>query len=349
MITTYGGYITEVIAPVVEAESPVSPVLTLTLALGGVVGLFCGTGLAYVVRIADRTFHNPNELRQALGLPIMGQIPPLVVQNGKAGKDAGEEVVFPIDPTLISYHRPRSRHAEAFRGLRTALFFNAHVGQHKVIQITSPNPKDGKSTMAANLAICMAQSGKKVMLVDCDLRNPTVHKLFGLKNSVGASDVIAGEAELPDAIQSVDVENLSIVPSGPNPSNPSELLTSPRFDELVKLLGERYDLIIVDSPPLLAVSDPATIASRVDGVLLVMRITKDGRPEAVQAKQLLASMGAEILGVVVNGWHQVRGYGYGYYGHKYGYGYGYGYGERDSEYYEDEETATARLSSTGSR
>ena len=349
LIKDYGGYITEVISPVEQAQDPVSPVLIKTLALGGVLGLFCGTGLAYVVRLVDRTFHNPNELRQALALPIIGQVPALVIENGKAGKAAGGEIESPFVPTLVSYHRPRSRYAEAFRGLRTAIYFNAHVGKHKVIQITSPNPKDGKSTLAANLAISMAQSGKKVMLVDCDFRNSTVHKLFGLNNSVGASNVIAGDQELPDVIQSVDVENLSILPGGPHPSNPSELLTSPKFDELVTLLSERYDLIIIDSPPALAVSDPATIASRVDGVLLVLRITKDGRPEAVQAKQLLTSVGAQMLGVVVNGWHQASGYGYGYYGQGYGYGYGYGYGEKDSDYYQDEEAPATQLSSADSQ
>jgi capsular exopolysaccharide synthesis family protein len=345
LIKDYGGYITEVISPVEQPRRAVSPNLVLTLGMGCFLGLFFGMSLAYVMHLADRTFHNPDELRQAMALPIMGHIPALdgAAQNGSSNGKAGSRLA----PTLVSYHRPRSQQAEAFRGLRTALYFNAHVGHHKVIQVTSANPRDGKSTVAANLAICMAQSGKNVLLVDCDLRNSKVHKLFAVDSSIGMSHIIADKAELPDAIQSVDIENLSILPCGAHPSNPSELLTSTRFDEVIKLLSEKYDLIIIDTPPMLVVSDPATIASRVDGVLLVVRITKDGRPEAIQARQLLQSMGAEILGIVVNGWQQDRNYGYGYYGRKYG--YGYGYGDKAGEYYSDEEPVAEVTSSDASQ
>jgi len=349
LIKDYGGYITEVISPVEQAKSPASPVLLLSLALGGILGLFGGAGMAYVTDIADRTFHNPEQLRQALALPLMGHVPGLVARDEKA--DAGD-AKSPIHPTLVCHHRPRSRHAEAFRGLRTALFFSTHVGGHKVIQVTSPNPGDGKSTITANLAISMAQSGKKVLVIDCDFRHSTVDRVFGIDAEAGVSNVLVDEAELSDVIQPVGIEGLSVLPCGPHPPNPSELLTLPRFEQLIKLLREQYDFVLVDSPPMLAVSDPAVVAPRVDGVLLTVRINKNGRPQAMQAREMLTGLGVDVLGVIVNGWEQDRNYGYGYYNSKYGYGqyggkYGHSYyytkegsdrGAIDSHYYLEDES-----------
>ena len=166
------------------------------------------------------------------------------------------------------------------------MYFGTQDENHKVIQITSPNPGDGKTTLAANLAVSIADSGKRVLLIDADFRRPKVHKYFGLDNAVGVSTVIAGEAEIPDAIRPTAVENLSAMPCGPRPHNPADLLTSPRFKEMIDLVREQYDFVIVDTPPLLAVTDPSVVAPRVDGVLMVLRLSKHARDAAMRATEL---------------------------------------------------------------
>jgi capsular exopolysaccharide synthesis family protein len=221
--------------------------------------------------------------------------------------------------------------AEAYRSIRTALYFGTRGQEHKVIQVTSADAGDGKTTLVCNLAVSLAQSGKKVCLLDADFRRSRLHDMFGIDKPIGISSVMAGKAELTDAIYATGVENLSLLPCGPRPSNPSELLTSERFKELLDVLRTKFDIILIDTPPLLAVTDPSAVAPRVDSVLLVMRITKHVRPNALRAKQVLDGLGANVLGVVVNGVEVRAGYGHdgGY--RRYGYGYG-GYGYRDHDY-----------------
>ena len=329
LIKDYGGFLTEVISPVVKPNKPVKPVLAIILGLGFVLGGMFGVGLVYVVDIADRTFRNPEEIHQVLQLPVIGHVPELVARNGKAVA-LQDAAACAIEPTIVIHHEPRSVKSEAIRGLRTAIYFSTRGSGHKVIQITSPHSGDGKTTLISNLAVSIAQTGKRVLLMDCDLRRPTVHKKFGLTSTLGVSNVLVDEAELVEAIQSDVVPNLSVLPSGPTPPNPAELLTLPRFEQLLNLVREQYDFVLVDSPPLLAVSDPCIIAPRVDGVLLAIKIVHNGRPHAIAAREMLAGLNVNVLGVVVNGWDQDRSYGYGNYGSKRGYGYGYTYGSRYS-------------------
>jgi capsular exopolysaccharide synthesis family protein len=240
-----------------------------------------------------------------------------------------------LDTSLIAHYKPKSRSAESFRAIRTALYFSSRGSQHRVIQMTSPDPRDGKSTITANLAIAIAQSGKKTLLVDADFRRPRVHHLFGLKDDVGVTSVIAQSVELPEAIQASEVENLDCLPCGPRPDNPAELLTSAKFDELLAVLKDKYDFVLVDSPPILAVTDPGAIASRVDGVLMVLRINAQARHAATQSVEILRELGANLLGIVVNGVDGANSYGYR------GYGYGYAYGEgskKSSAYYAEAES-----------
>src|SRR5262249_28722871 len=155
------------------------------------------------------------------------------------------------------------------------LYFNTQGQGSQVIQVTSPSKGDGKSTMAANLAVSIAQSGKRVLVVDADFRRPRQHHIFGLAGRVGLATVMAGDAELSTAIPATPVPNLDVLPCGARPTNPAELLTLPRFAELLGELRGRYDFVIVDTPPLLAVSDPSVVAPRVDGVLLTIRVSKN--------------------------------------------------------------------------
>lgn len=328
LIKDYGGYITDVIAPATVPDRQASPRLVLVMGLGGLFGLFFGGGLAFLVDLADKTFRNPDEVCQALDLPILAHVPHL--KFGKAKREAqvnGDNRKIP-QPEVIVYHDPNSFEAEAVRGLRTALYFGQTGLDHKVIQVTSPNPRDGKTTVAANLAVTAAHAGKRVLMIDADLRRPRLERLFHATSDVGLAEVLAGDSDWFEAVQPTEVPNLWILPCGSLPSNPSELLTVNQFDEFINMAREHYDLVILDSPPLLAVSDAAIIAPRVDGVLLTIRISKNGGPAAIHAKEMLDSVGGMILGVVVNDVEENQSYRRAYYGRKYGYGYGYGYGNR---------------------
>jgi capsular exopolysaccharide synthesis family protein len=296
--------------------------------------------------MTDTSFHTPQEIRRHLGLPVIGHIPVLEADAAAtARRDAGEENV--PDPFLCTHYSSSSTRSEAFRGVRTALYFNTRGAGHQVIQVTSPNASDGKSTTTANLAISIAQSGKRIVLVDCDFRKPRVHKIFGLPHEAGLASVIQGQCELEAAIQPSGIENLSILPCGPRPKNPAELLTSPRFVEALKTLREAYDYVLVDTPPVLVVTDPSVVAPRVDGVVLVLRMARNIRPAAERAREVFASLGVNVIGVVVNGiGDRKAGYGYGYgpyyygskYQYKYSYAYSYGYGEAygNQGYYADD-------------
>ena len=298
----------------------ISPILLTTLALGGLGGLVLGSGLAFLAEISDKSFRSIEEVRQRLGLAVIGQVPALTAYEPSVIEQN------PLDPNLVVHHAPKSIQSEAYRGVRTSLYFSTRGKGHQVIQVTSPNPGDGKSTLAANLAASIAQSGKRVILLDADFRKPRVHKIFGLgKAEVGLASVIAGEADLESAIYSCEVPGLSILPCGPRPANPADLLTSALFSEILDEIKKDYDFVLIDTPPILAVSDPSVVAPRVDGVILTIRMTKYSRPMAEQAKERLQALGANVLGVVVNGMDDLRqGYGYGY---GYGYNYAYAYGE----------------------
>lgn len=309
----------------------VAPSLTRTMALWLLLGIVAGVGLAVVVELTDKSFRTPAEIRRRLGLPVIGHIPPI---RTSLANDKG--IVGDMEPIVVSHLRPKSTESEAYRGVRTSLYFSTQGRGHQVVQVTSPNPGDGKSTLAANLAVSIAQSGKKVILIDCDFRKPRIHKIFHIdKPEVGLASIITGESTLTAAVRPTDVDNLSILPCGPRPANPAELLTSPEFQAIVDKLRAEYEFVIIDTPPVLAVSDPLVVAPRVDGVLLVFRMTKKARPTAERAREQLAAVGSNVLGVVVNGTGQRRDdyYGYGY-GYNYGYGYQYQY-QYEYEYADD--------------
>ncbi|MEM7315089.1 MAG: CpsD/CapB family tyrosine-protein kinase, partial [Planctomycetota bacterium] len=250
-----------------------------------------------------------------------------------------------IDPSICTLHRQGSRHAEAFRAIRSALYFSSSRKNYKVIQVTSPVPGDGKSTMAGNLAVAIAMSGKKVLLIDADCRRPRVNALFGLDNEVGLATVLQNESQLEDAIFFTSVENLFIMPSGPTPSNPAELLTSPGFGQLLDIVKEDFDLVIVDTPPVLPVTDAVAVAARVDAVMLAIRIRKGVQITAMRAKEVLDGVDANVMGIVVNavdGRYGRSSYGYGYGYGKYGRYSGYGgYGDSHGYYLEDSPNGTS--------
>lgn len=350
---------TEVIHPP-GAGSQIAPDMKQIMVSSGLLGLVAGLALAFVVDSADRRFRGPDDIRNGLGLPVVGHIPVIPVSKQAAKEAESQTNGELLHPVLRLVHHPRGRIAEAYRAVRTAIYFSTRGGGHKVIQVTSPNPGDGKSTLSANLAVSIAQSGKTCILIDADFRRARIHKLFGLDRETGLSALIEGTAEISEAVRETSVENLTVLTCGGRPENPSELLTSIRFKELLDKLRDEYDIIIIDTPPMLAVTDPSAVAPRVDGVLLVMRLSTSARKASSRALEILDGIGANVLGVVVNGvggtpgyggygstYEYGRGYGrygyggYGYGGYGYG-GYGYGYGEKRGDgngYYEDDNKA----------
>jgi polysaccharide biosynthesis transport protein len=196
--------------------------------------------------------------------------------------------------------------------------------------VTSPNPGDGKSTTAANLAVSLAQAGKRVVLLDADFRKPRVHKIFALdRPEIGLASVLDGSTRLDAAIRPSDVDNLFLLPCGPRPANPAELLAGNQFTATLAELRDQFDHVIIDTPPLLVVSDPLVVAQRAEAVVLVFGITRRSRQQVERAKELLADTGANLIGVVVNGMDGPAGsYGYSAGSYKYGYNYEYQYTEQ---------------------
>jgi capsular exopolysaccharide synthesis family protein len=331
LVRDFGGYEARVISEP-GPGTKVSPIAWQFLFAGTFLGLLVGAGGAYLIEMADKSFRTPEEIRKRLGLPIVGHIPYLAHAERPVAVTGLDGVAVELDPALFVLHRPSSIEAEAYRSVRTALYFNTHGERHKVVQVTSPNMSDGKSTLAANLAVAIAQSGRTVLLVDADLRRPRLHRIFGLSARKGLAQVIEGEVEVAEAVRPTVVPNLSVLPCGPRPSNPAELLTLPRFADLLEELRESYDFVLVDTPPLLAVSDPCIVAPRVDGVLLTIRISRNGRPAAERGRDLLAALRVQVFGVVVNGvGKQGAMVGYGYEHYHYAADYSAEYTSGDSE------------------
>ena len=282
--------------------TPVAPVPEQSLLAGLALGALLAAAAVAAAELSDRTFRSPAEVRRRLGVRVLGFAPALDLAR------PADPATPTVAPALVAARRPQSAEADAFRGVRAHLALGARG--HRVVQVTSPNPGDGKSTFAANLAVVVAQSGLSVVLLDCDFRRPQVHALFRLDaGGVGLADVLAGTAPLAAALRRSPVPRLDLLPCGGRPANPSELLDGPRFAELLDGLKATYDVVVVDTPPLLAVSDPSNVAARVDGVVLVLRLTTDSRPAAERAHEALVALGANVLGVVVNaGAGSSRGY-----------------------------------------
>jgi capsular exopolysaccharide synthesis family protein len=202
---------------------------------------------------------------------------------------------------LITISSPRSPASEAYRTLRTNLEFSSLDRPLRTIVVTSPGPEEGKSTTLANLAVTLAQAEKRVILVDCDLRHPSLHRVFGLKNGSGLTTMVVDDEAMGDPpLQETGVPGLSLLSSGPLPPNPSELLGSRRMQEIIAMLAQKADMVLFDAPPIIAVTDAAVLSSKVDGVLLVVKAGGTKREHARRAKALLEKVNAHLVGTVLN-------------------------------------------------
>ena len=267
------------VEPAALPEDPSSPSPILVVALGTILALIVGVGLAFIFENLDTRIYTPNEMRQASKLPVLGDI----------GTYAHEGDLLINDPIM----------AEAFRRLRTNIFAAKSHQNMKTLLITSPVPKDGRSTIAANLAVITGQSGRKVVIVDADLRDPSLHKVFNLSNDIGLNDLLNQNGKLSDAIQTTSHPNVDVLPAGMPPYNP-EALDTELMSQLLTALKGKYDAVLIDSHSSFSVTDPAVLAPKVDSVLLVMRYGWDRREVLQATLNNLSLVNANIIGVIAN-------------------------------------------------
>ncbi len=296
----------QIIDNAVTPKFPVSPRRRLYIFLAAIAGVFGGVFAAFFVDYLDDTIKGQADVYSILGLPFLGLVP--------AAKGTG--------PLYITAD-PRSVMAESFRTIRTSVILSSVDKPPKVIVITSTFPKEGKTTIASNLAVAMAQMGERVLLIDADMRKPYIDKVFGVDNSIGISNVIARNSDFPDAVRTMpDFPNLSILPGGRIAPDPSELLSSSLMKDLLNGLRDRFDRIIIDSPPLGAVSDPLILSSLADSVIMVIWGGVTGKDFVKKSVQSLKGVNAKILGVVINNLAMSKRDGYQYYYSYYSYSEG---------------------------
>jgi len=298
-----------VVDPASLSSAPVSPQPLRNIGLGLVLGLIIGTGVAVIRETLDTTIKFARQLEVLVPAPIIGTI----------SYDTAA-VETPLITTIDTY-APR---AEAFRVLRTNLQFIDPDIERKVFVITSSLPGEGKTTTAVNLALALAEGGESVVLVEGDLRRPKISEYLRLESAVGLTTVLIGKLPLEDAIQTTAREGLAVVTSGATPPNPAELLKSTTMGTLIAALREKYDIVLIDAPPLLPVTDGALLAAQADGALLVVRHGKTTTDQVSLAVERLQAVGATPVGVIFNMTPLKGGDGYGY-------GYGYGYAPEKSD------------------
>ncbi len=294
------------------SESPVKPNKRKNLALGLVLGLMCGVGLAFLLDYLDRTIKDEDDVQETLGLSVLGTIPKLAMTESGAIM------------RLITCLEPLSPACEAFLALRTNLLYILTNQKHKTILVTSCLPGEGKSTVAANLATTLAQTGAKTLLVDCDLRRPSLHRIFDQKDTPGLTDLLVDSEQMNQSVRRIKALNLDFIPDGTELPNPTQLLNSQKMRDFLTLAQGRYDYVVLDVPPLLPVADSLILASRVDLNLLVIESCRIPEKLAVRALKALHSHGASPAGVVLNDktGKGARYYGaYSYYDGKYYQGY----------------------------
>jgi succinoglycan biosynthesis transport protein ExoP len=280
-----------IVEPAVVPQAPSKPRKKLNIALGVMVGLASGVGLVFLFENLDTTLYTTEQIEEATELSVLGKIPTARRQR---------QIVF---------FNGDSPQGEAFGRLRTHIFTLDHDAPLQTLLVTSAEPREGKSTVVANLALAIAQSGQRVIVVDGDLRRPTVHKIFDLSNEIGLSSVLKQEATLDEALQGGKTPGVKVLTSGPLPPNPAELLDSPQMTALIEQLVQQFDMVLLDSPSLMAVTDAAVLAPTVDSVVLVIGRAQ-ARQEAVQtACQQLANVKTRWV-LVVNRAEQDGAYEY---------------------------------------
>jgi polysaccharide biosynthesis transport protein len=302
-----------VIQPAKAPKAPVAPDRTRTIIIGFVLSLGCGIGLVLFLEYLDNTIKSVEDVSRYVQLPALGVIPmissatprQLRAANGKnklKGRAPAEKSALAValeSANLVPFDT-RSSAAEAYRALRTSVLLSAAGQPPKTLLITSGQPGEGKTTTVVNTAISLAQLGASVLIIDCDMRKPAIHKMLGAEQAHGLSNYLSRDVEVGGLIQKLQMPNLSLLACGPIPPNPAELISSDKMRKLLAELTDRYDHILIDSPPLMNVTDPVILSTMVDGVMLVVSWGKSTREVARRVRMELTSVGAKIFGVVLN-------------------------------------------------
>jgi polysaccharide biosynthesis transport protein len=298
--------------------SPVKPNVRNNILMALVFGLLGGIGLAYFIESLDNSIKSEEEVERYAKAPLLGVIPFCGTKNGEPGG---------INIELAPIKEPNSKISEMYRSVRTNLAFISSTNNYKVFQITSAGAQDGKTTTAVNLAASISQTGSKVLIIDLDLRKSRVSATLGIDRERGLTDYLVNSIDIWACIKSSGIPNFDVITTGTLPPNPAELIGSPRLKEAIHMLRAAYDVIIIDSSPIVPVTDSMLIAQIVDGVILVVGAEKTGKHILRNSREQLVKVKANILGAILNGINLEKKkylgkyYGYGYY--KYGYTYGY--------------------------
>lgn len=315
----------------IEPEEPISPKKRLNLLLGALIGLGLGIGLTFLLEFFDDSIKNP-EILEKMGFPILGIIPEISSREiipRRFSTNGGREREVVEDETvasrLITHLDPKSPISEAYRTLRTNIQFQKLKNKESALLVTSSAPKEGKSTTIANLAITMAQMGSKTLLVDTDLRRPVIHSVFNLAKDRGITNFLLGKMSFNEIVKPTMVDNLFVITSGALPPNPSELLASEEMDEFIEQARSHFDVVLFDSPPVIAVTDAAILSTKVDGLIVVVKAHQTQKTAIARAKNLLENVKAHVVGCLLNSVNVERAYGsyyhyyyyhyYSYYGH----------------------------------
>ena len=282
--------------------APSEPNIPRNLGFAFMLGLSSGIGLAFLLEGMDNTVRTPEQAQEISGFPSLGMIPLGSKNNGDNSSKQGLIVASSKEAVeLITQSRPQSQMAESYRALRTSLLLTSLGAPPKTILITSALPREGKSTTSINTAIVLAQKGVRVLLIDADLRRPSIHKSLGMGPRVGLSNVLTGGATLQQAtLRSPVLPNLYVLPAGTPPPNPAELLASAQMIELLASLRDQYDHVVVDTPPTLSVTDAVVLSPRADAVVLVIRSSQTTKPALRRARDILAQVNARVAGVLLN-------------------------------------------------
>ena len=303
----------------ITPEWPVKPNKQKYVLLGLLFALALGIGLAFFQEYLDNTIKGADEAKRVMGLPLLAIIP-RIHTTGSTDKE-------PKKKGLITQQEPKSAVAEAFRALRTSLHFSGISKENKIMLVTSAFPQEGKSIISSNLANILAQTKARVLIIDCDLRRSSLHDKFGHSKTPGLSEILTGDVDFTDALHNTGIKGLDLITAGTNPPNPSELLGSEPMRQFLLTRREEYDYIVIDAPPVLAVSDAPVLTSVSDLVILIMEAGRVPIKVAQRMRETLANVKAPIAGLVLND-KTGKGESYDYYGgryYRYGKNYGYGY------------------------
>ena len=314
-------------------RSPVYPNKQKNIIIGIFLGLLLGGGLVFFIEYLDDTIKDAEEARHFLGLPILATIPFI--------KLTVADTVDDDSPAIITHRTPKAAVAESFRSLRTSIHFSGIAKEKKVILITSSFPGEGKTTIMANLAVTLTQTGASVLLIDCDMRRPSLHKIFKREKVPGLSEILAGDQLCDNIIQETEIKGLSFIPAGTSPPNPSELLGSSQMQEMLDALKPRYDHILLDAPPFLAVTDAPLLTKSADILLLVLESERVPVKTAQRTVEMLDIVSAPVAGLILNDKTGLAER-YGYYGNKYYSSSYYGYGYYGYQYYGEDEKKTKK-------